>query len=283
MTAPQAARALAALLLAASCATTATVTPRPPTQPEPPAAELLDALKKRHERLRTVEMETRTTSWLSRERVRATVLMLVDRAGRLRFGAEIPLQGVVAQLAVNGRDFSFLDDEKRVFRKGPACPANVALMIPIPLRPEEIAAMLLGDAPLGENARATGVSWDGRAQADVLAVDRSTGGDGAAKLWITLRRRPTPPGYDVLAVEGQSLAAQARWRVAFEDHARVGEDALPNVIRFAEPGKSFDEGVEIKVKERMGVNRPIPDDRFVLSPPPGYTVEHLLCGGAQRL
>jgi hypothetical protein len=269
-------------LLAACCATTPVPKPRPPTHPEPAAEELMAALAQRHQRLRTMEFETKTTSWLGSERVRATVLMMVDRAGRLRFEAEVPVQGPVASLTVNGRDFAFLDLEKHLFRRGPACPANVALMIPIPLRPEEIAAILLGDAPLGERARPAGVSWDGVVQADVLALDRSTEGDGAAKLWITMRRRANPAGYDVLAVEGQSLGASARWRVAFGDLERVAgsEEPLPKEIRFAEPGKSFDDGVEILIKIRMGVNRALRDESFVLSPPAGYKVETLLCGGA---
>lgn len=269
-------------LLAACCATTPVPKPRPPTHPEPAAEELMAALAQRHQKLRTMEFETKTTSWLGSERVRATVLMMVDRAGRLRFEAEVPVQGAVASLAVNGRDFTFLDQEKSIFRRGPACPANVALMIPIPLRPEEIAAILLGDAPLGERARPAGVSWDGIAGADVLAVDRSTEGDGAAKLWVTMRRRANPPGYDVLAVEGQSLAMTARWRVGFGDLERAAgsEEAVPKVVRFAEPGKSFDDGVEIVIKDRFGVNRPLRDESFVLTAPPGYKVETLLCGGA---
>src|SRR5439155_3838172 len=139
----------------------------------------------------------------------------VDRAGRLRFEAEVPVQGAVASLAVHGREFALLDLQHHVFHSGPACPANVARLIPIPLLPEEIAAILLGDAPLGEGARASEVSWDGKRQADLLAVERpATAGAAATRLWITMKR--TAAGYDVLAVEGQSPAARDRWRVSYE-------------------------------------------------------------------
>jgi hypothetical protein len=247
--------------------------PRPPGQGAPAGSELLEALQHRQTALRTLEIETRTTSWLSGDRVRATVLMLVDRAGRLRFEAEIPVQGSVAALTVRGQVFALLDLQNHVFHEGPACPANVARLIPIPLQPEEIAAILLGDAPVGAGARATEVSWDGKRQADVLAVERP--GSAASRLWITMKRSGS--GYDVLALEGQSPGASARWRVSYEDLGRADGLGLPALIKFAEPGKSFDEGVEIKVRERLGLNRPLKDEQFTLTAPPGFKVEKLPC------
>jgi hypothetical protein len=270
--------ALAALCLGASACATAP-RPRPPDQPAPPLAELMEALRRRQAALRTIELETRTTSWLSGERVRATVPMLVDRVGRLRFEAEIPIQGSVAALVVRGREFAYLDQQHQVFHSGPACPSNVGRLIPIPLLPDEIAAILLGDAPLGASARGTEVSWDGHRQADVLAVERAGAGAAATRLWITLKRAPAPAGYDVLAVEGESPGAPGRWRVAYEDFSRAGGFALPGIIRFAEPGRSFDDGVEVKVRERLGLNRPLRDEAFVLTPPPGYRIEPLPCVG----
>jgi hypothetical protein len=266
---------LVALLLAA-CAHGA-AGPRPADHPAPEAQVLLDALRARHQVLRTTEVETRTTSWLGKDRVRATVLMLVDRAGRLRFEAEVPVQGAVASLTVRGSEFNFLDLQQHVFRRGPACPANVALLIPIPLSPEEIAAILLGDAPLGEGARAGEVLWDGERRADVLVIDRAATG-AAGRLWVTFRA--SGDRRDIVAVSGESPPGAARrWQVSYEDLAPAGSlgVTVPNLIRFAEPGRSFDDGVEIKVKERIGVDRPLRDESFVLTAPPGYPVETLSC------
>jgi hypothetical protein len=75
-------RLLLVCALVVGCATAPK--PRPPGQAAPAPAELVQALQPRQQALRTLEIETRTTSWLSGDRVRATVLMLVDRAGRLR-------------------------------------------------------------------------------------------------------------------------------------------------------------------------------------------------------
>jgi hypothetical protein len=262
--------ALACALLV-GCATAPV--PRPPGQPAPAAPELLEALQRRQAALRTLEIDTRTTSWLSGDRVRATVPMLVDRAGRLRFEFEVPVQGSVAALTVHGREFALLDLQNHVLHTGPACPANVARLIPIPLLPEEIAAILLGDAPVGAGARPGEVSWDGKRQADVLAIERP--GAAASRLWITMKRAKA--GYDVLGLEGQSPGATGRWRVAYEDLRSADGFTLPSLIKFAEPGKSFDDGVEIKVRERLGLNRPLKDEQFTLTAPPGFRVENLPC------
>ena len=94
--------------------------------PAPSAEELLQSVRARQAAVRGINVETRATSWLGGERVRGTVQMLVERSGRLRFEAEVSLQGTVAALTVDGGQFAFIDHQKHLFRRGPACPANVA-------------------------------------------------------------------------------------------------------------------------------------------------------------
>jgi hypothetical protein len=62
--------------------------------------------------------------------------------------------------------------QKNEFSRGPACPANVASLVRIPLGPAEVAAVLLGDArPPGAIDPATAqIVWDDRRGADVLVV-----------------------------------------------------------------------------------------------------------------
>src|SRR4029077_5996743 len=104
-------------------------------------------------------------------RVRATVLMLVDRAGRLRFEAEVSLQGTVSILTTHDGDFQMLDLRNNRLQQGPACPANVASLIRMPLAPAEVAAILLGDvqAPAAAAAGAQ-VEWDAGRGADALVI-----------------------------------------------------------------------------------------------------------------
>ncbi len=258
--------------LGAGCTTTKLTTR---SYPAPTADELLAAVRARQAAVSAMNVEARATSWLSGERVRGTVQMLVGRKGQLRFEAEVALQGTVALLAVDDGQFTFIDNQKHVFRKGPACPANVASMIRIPLAPDEVAAILLGDVPLFDAGRGARVEWDGARGADVLVLP----GPQDTTLWLGLRRRnPVAPAWDVVYLEGQAVGAQAgRWRVAYDDFERAGPVSLPRQVRFAEPGKDWDDGVEIKIRERS-LNPSFPDGAFTLAPPPGYTVEQAACG-----
>jgi hypothetical protein len=249
--------------------------------PAPDAPTLMAALRARQAAVHTVDLDTRTTSWLGGQRTRGTVVMLVERGGRLRFEAEISLQGAVATLVTNDDHFALLDLQAHVFKQGEACPANVASLVPVPLLPAEVAAILLGDALVAPDARTLGVDWDGHDRADVLGIDNGTDARGTTqRLYVKLR--PTNPGapqlgrWDVVGVEGEVPGQTQRWRVAFEDLKDDAGFALPGVILFAEPGKSFDAGVEIKVKSRR-VNATFKPQAFTLAAPEGYPVEVVPC------
>jgi len=244
-----------------SCASTG---PAQRTYPVPTADELLAALRARQTAVRSVNLETRTTSWLGGERVRGTVQMLVERAGNLRFEAEVSLQGTVAALAVHDGTFVFVDHQKKTFRQGLATANDVASLIRIPLPAQAVAAILLGDVFFPEGSQALDVGWD--QGADVLHLLAPDG----VQLWISLRRpAPAVAAWEVVAVAGQSPFARARWRVSYEDLQRSDGQSFPALIRFAEPARDFDDGVEIKVRDRI-VNPTLPADAFLLAPPPGY-------------
>jgi hypothetical protein len=231
------------------------------------------SVRARQAAVRGINVETRATSWLGGERVRGTVQMLVERSGRLRFEAEVSLQGTVAALTVDGGQFAFIDHQKHLFRKGPACPDNVAAMIRIPLAPAEVAAILLGDIPPARRCK----SSDGRRGTAAAAPMSWPSKASRARSCLLGLRRPNAqvPTWDVVFVEG--FDARGRWQVSYEDFERVSGVALPRLVRFAEPGKSFDDGVEVKIRERA-LNPSFPEGAFALTPPSGYQVELAACG-----
>jgi outer membrane lipoprotein-sorting protein len=258
----------AVVVLAAGCPR-----PGPIARPYPPpgADQLLAALRARQAAVPGMSARVRATSWLSGERVRATVNMLVERDGRLRFEAEVSLQGTVATLATDGGAFALLDARKNELARGPACPENVASLIRIPLAPADVAAILLGDARLPAAARAS-VDWDAASGTDVLSVPDGSG----AVLHIQFRGT----GADRRLVAAGALAAGGAllWRTAYEDFASVSGEWLPRTIRFAQGTGSFDDGVEIRFRDRT-VTAEAPAGAFTLAPPPGVTVRDIGCGG----
>jgi hypothetical protein len=272
-----------AVPLAGACCAPQFVAQRP--YPTPDGKALLAELRARQQALRAADLETRTTSWLGGERTRAGVLMLVERTGRLRFEAEVALQGTVATLVTDGNTFSLLDLQNNIFKQGPACPQNVASLIPVPLRAPEIASILLGDAPLATEAKVVGLAWDGKTAADVMEIDNTGAGSAITRrLWVSMKPGPAGGRWQVVGVQAAASSDQgdqARWRVAFEQlspaEGVTGGFTHPKLIKFAEPGKSFEDGVEVVVKQRV-LNPSFKPQAFSLQPPAGYRVEPAPCG-----
>jgi hypothetical protein len=274
---------MALVAIAGACCTPSFVAQRPYPAPDPQA--LLRELRQRQEVVKGIDVETRAESWLGGQRTKATVLMLVERGGRLRFEAEVALQGAVATLVTDGPNFALLDLQEHVFKQGPACPDNVASLIPVPLAPAEIAAILLGDAPLGPDARVVGLAWDGKRAADVLEIENAGAGSALTRrLWVSVKPGAAGGPWQVVALEAAPPGGdgRTRWQVSYEDLKPAGgTDAtarysFPGTIRFAEPGKSFDDGVEIVVKDRK-LNPSFRPQAFKLTPPDGYPVQTVPC------
>jgi hypothetical protein len=270
---PASPRAITGLLvawLAGACCVHAPPVARPYAAPS--ADELAGLLAARATTVRSMNARARATSWLGGERVRATVLMLVARDGHLRFEAEVSLQGTVATLATDGRAFALLDARKNELARGPACPANVASLLRIPLAPADVAAIMLGDVRRPpEAAVAPSVSWDTTRGADVLELVTP-----AQTLHVFFARH----GAAVDLVGAEALAAGKRlWRTSYEDFTTTAAGArLPTTIRFAEDAGSYDDGVEIKLKD-CELNGTPPEGAFTLTPAPGVAVRDVGCGG----
>jgi len=247
--------------------------PHPITRPyaAPTPEALRAALQARHAAVPGMSARVRATSWISGERVRATVNMLVERDGRLRFEAEVSLQGTVATLVTGRGSFALLDARKSELSRGPDCPANVASLIRIPLASPEVAAILLGDAQQPQEVQAATVDWDAAAGTDVLSLRDAAGGA------LQVLFRGTGPDRRLVGAKYVDSSGAPFYRTSYEDFTRVGDEWLPNTIRFAEHKASFDDGVEIRFRDRT-IGAAPPEGAFTLTPPPGVTVRDVGCG-----
>ena len=149
-----------------------------------------------------------------------------------------------------------------------------------------IAAVLLGDAPLHPAAKPAGPSpltWDGKAHTEVLEIENPGGGrELAERVWVRFRRTKDGGRWDVVGLEARPSPGSGRWRVAYEDLAVEGGLAHPGVIRFAEPGRAFEDGVEIVVKSRR-LNPEFRPQAFTLTPPEGFAIQQHPCRSAAYL
>jgi hypothetical protein len=256
-----------AALLAGACCVHAPPVARPYAAPS--ADELAGLLAARAGAVRSLNARARATSWLGGDRVRATVLMLVERDGHLRFEAEVSLQGTVATLATDGARFELLDARKNELSRGPACAANVASLVRIPLAPADIAAIVLGDVRRPPDAAVSPtVAWDAARGADVLELMTPT-----EILHVFFARHGTT--VDVVGAEA-SAGGKPLWRTSYGDFDGAGAARMPTSIHFAEGASSYDDGVEIKIKDRTSNEAPL-GSAFTLTPSPGVTVKDVGC------
>jgi len=263
-------RVALALLLAAVGLACAHPPPVARPYPAPAPKALLASLRARQAAVARISARVRATSWLGGERVRATVNMLVQRDGHLRFEAEVSLQGTVATLATDGASFALYDARKNELSRGPACPTNVASLIRIPLAPADVAAILLGDARLPEAGEGPPlVGWEPRLGADVLAVPARDG--GTLQLFFK-----GGDARDLVAATRTGAGGVPLWRTSYQDFETVAGQRLPRTILFAERAASFDDGVEIRFKDRALGPTP-PPGAFTLAPPPGVAVRDVGC------
>ena len=95
----------------------------------------------------------------------------------------------------------------------------------------------------------------------------------AAQTYLELRRHR-----DRITLGAEAMAGGRRlWRTSYEDIGPAGAVRLPGTIRFAERDGSFDDGVEIKLKDRT-LNQEPPAGSFELAPQPGVAVKDVGCG-----
>jgi outer membrane lipoprotein-sorting protein len=257
--------AVAVALLLAGC-------PKPAVRPYPPptAEQLLESLRARAERLRTLRATAKIDHFANGgERVRVKVTMLLARGGKLRIEADSPLGGALATLTTDGQQFQLLDVRNNRFLTGPAKACNVARLIRLAIPPDDVVAVLMGGAPLPPDAKIKGAGWDpdngGR---EVVTLALADGGEEIIKLDAQDKT------WDVRRAERRDAQGRVLWRVTndrFGDHGGV---RLPDVSDVQEPPHGADAEIKFRAVEP---NVDLSEALFRLPPPSGITPEPADC------
>jgi len=220
-----------------------------------------------HGRARNLRAQGRADHLGPDGRVRGTVMFFVERDARLRFDALTPADTTAATLTSDGGRFALLDAGENRFYAGPAEPCNIARLLRIPLDGREIVEILLGGTPLVGPAGGARVTWDDGG----FYVLRLASPDGRLRQEVHVSGERDR--LDVLS----SVVRDRRgtwFRVAYEDHARVGGVRIPKSIHFEMPREDADVLVRY---DDVEVNVEIPPDAFVQTAPEGLHAEEVTC------
>ena len=233
----------------------------------PTARALLERIHAHQRQARTLRAEAKVEFWDHQQgdRIKGRVSMWVTRAGNLRVELNTQL-GPMSALAVTGDTFQLLDVHEDKFYVGQAAPCNVEHVLHIRLPPAEIAAALLGDAPVAPHREAR-VSWNGAARRWTLTLALADGGTEIVELG--------EKSQNVERAELRDRAGRRIWWLEHEDFETVKGVAMPEKSRFQQ-GDKADQEVLLRIKSQ-DVNLEPPPGAWVIEAPIGIVQQEMQC------
>ncbi|HUJ28445.1 MAG TPA: DUF4292 domain-containing protein [Myxococcales bacterium] len=234
-------RALAVCSSVAGC-------PKPQTiaGPAPEPAALYAEVQAAHRVPQTMSCDAKAFVEAQQNGGRYSLHILVKRPRSLRIEALTPMGDPAAVLVADDGQFALLDLRNNVFYRGPATPENLSRLIPAPLTPDELVALLTGAPPDGR-------PWDSKREGDGyrlrLGIDTVT-------LGADLR---------VLHVARGDL-----WHVDLDDHDDSSGAQVPRTLHL----EAKDTKVDLRTRNHA-YGQPPPPQAFRLQPPAGMRVEEV--------
>lgn len=171
-----------------------------------------------------------------------------------------------AMLSTDGQRFGLYQVQEGRYYRGPPSPQNLSRFLPVALPPEELAALLLGQAPRIP-AEKTTVERDERAGAFLVTLTRGT---VTQRLWIS------PRTHRVIKSEVRGASA---YDLAFEDFIEQGAVAFPRRITLTAPDARS--RLELRYTD-VTLQEPPDPSLFVPEPPEGVPVIELDESGQPR-
>jgi outer membrane lipoprotein-sorting protein len=242
---------------------------RPPVKnpadakPLPAPSEALSMLDAANANRKSMRASGRVTYFGESGRVRLKVVQVVERPARFRFETISPLEQPIDVMTSDGSRLWLLSKGK--LHEGPATPENIARLLPLPLRADEIVDILLGGVPTG---RFTPSALEAASEPEGRWLLRLDGqGDERGELVIDPERK---------VVERATLLRKdgaVRAKMTYDEFEPVaGGGLFATEIKIELPEQSLE--VSIKLKE-VEVNVEVSPTLFVIEAPPGVPIEAL--------
>lgn len=252
-------------LLLAGCATSA---PRPADAPEgDDAAWLLPRLSRvLAEGPRQAVLEGRASQYSEAGALKGKVELLVDRSAGFRMTGLSPTDDVLSVVASSEAAFVTFARGGGVCHVGRPCPSNVARFASVPLRPLDLAAVLLGRPPLlspgGEVPDS--LRWDGEARAWVFT---RSAGRWQQSLWLSA-------AHDRVLRTRLTEAGRARVDVRYSDFRVTPAGDVPRRLAFSLARDDTDLRIDLS---QVDVAPGLDASAFTATCPAGMLVEPLPC------
>jgi hypothetical protein len=249
-----------------------------PKYPFPDAGQLLARHDSLASSLNGIRAEARVDQRGNQGRVRGTVLMFVERTGRVRFDVMTQF-GPVAILTSDGARFAFSDFREKKYLTGETCPRNIARLLGVPLSAADTAHFLLGGTPILVYTTSE-LKWNDDGY--YTLVLRGVKGE-RQELDFQLdpadaNQQPGSQHVALLRTELFDAKGDRIWRVSYSDLQPVTSGQtrlrLPYTVRVEQPASNSDTLVRFK---ELKINPTFSDEIFQQEPRPGMTEEEASC------
>jgi hypothetical protein len=254
---------LAAVLLACGC---------PPkggnfVQPRPGATaeDVIAKIEQQRAARTSFKSESVMDYRLGGKRLKGTVYVMGTVQRQVRFNAISPQQDVLADLACDGTNFSFVNMQQNCQLTGPCNKHAIATLLQAELEPEDVAHLALGTVPVPPQSKGT-VTWDASKGQETVKLESP---DGKQTIVIDARGGH----YDIVKSELVGTDGKVTWSVENAGFQDIKDPAgathrLPGKTSFKSPARGADLLVEWKEEERT-VNETIAPAKFTVNIPPG--------------
>ncbi|MBN2493265.1 MAG: DUF4292 domain-containing protein [Deltaproteobacteria bacterium] len=229
--------------------------PSPPGSRFETAPALIEAMIEKGRKIGAIRASGTVEMRQGNKRIKARVLYLARRPAELRFETESFFDQPMSILVFDGRELVAWDlNEGRILR-GPASPANISRLIPVPMEAGVVVGLLMGEPPLIRFQRALldrqgdryRLQLEGEGQTERLLVD--PGSLRPLEVHCELDGKPT-----------------------FHLHYQDWGEHAPRRVQFEMPA----EGLKLKIRIReIEIDPKLDDALFHLEPPEGAEVEEL--------
>lgn len=237
----------------------------------PSTAEVVAAIKARGARVRTLRAEARMSYRTDQGRVKATVRMMARQGGELRFDVVSPFDTPLATLVCGQGRFALVDSRKGRHFHGPASPCNLARLLQVALRAEDVLVVLSGGTPLIPHTSAS-LAWDERAGAEVLTLRSKNAQqlirlDGRDKRWR------------LLSSEIRDATGKLLLKIVPSAFRRHKEIEVPQQIAVEQPLT----GASLRLEfERVELDIDLPKVAFERPGPSGLVSQYVTCATVVR-
>ncbi|MFT7622034.1 MAG: hypothetical protein ACI9WU_001199 [Myxococcota bacterium] len=232
----------------------------------PDAPTLLSQMRAHADRVQSLELVTRMDYFAEAGQARkGTVEVLARRPASVRFEVIDPAgANTMAILMSDGTRFASHERGQATCYVGDACASNIARLLPLPFKADELFDIFAGGAPLLAPSQST-ASWDDCKGAWRVVQERQ---DGVIhRLWI---RPDTGAAIESTMHRGETLL----YRLTWDDYELADGVPVARKLHYEAPEGSVD--LSMSIREAF-LNSVDSDQPFVVGCPSGTTQRELQC------